>query len=123
MGEAERDVTQEKRLPEGFLLVRFDQLLALLVGTIGVVWSIVGQPHQEYTTYILGPLVLVLAVSSFVARRRVRKFVKEHGEIEIRITFSPEVTRPRKNILFREVAGLIDEAVDRALDGKGQRHR
>jgi len=121
MSEAPHHAAEEKTLPDGFLFVRFDQLLVILGSTIGAIWAILGQAHQEYTAYILGPLVILLLVFSYVARRQVRTFVREHGEVEITFTFSPDATRTKKNILFREVSEVIDDAIDRALDGKGQR--
>jgi len=118
MADAEGDAREVKPLPNGFLFIRFDLLLNLLGSTIATVWMIAANPRQEYTAYILGPVILVLLVCSFVARRQVRRFVREHGEVEIRFVYSPHVKRPKKNILFREVGEMIDAGIDRVLDGK-----
>ena len=118
MSKEEQDAMEDKVLPSGFLAVRFDQLLVILALTIGLVWQIAADRYNSYAPYILCPLMLVLVVFSFVARRSVRRFLKEHGEVSITRTFSPNAAGPRKNVLFREVPDLIDKGIDRLLDGK-----
>lgn len=61
---------------------------------------------------------LILATIIVLLRRGVRKFVREHGPIEIITTLSPSHEHPKKHILFREVGEIIDDTIDRVLDGK-----
>ncbi len=119
MNEQEQSETVAERLPEGFFLVRFDHVLYIISMTI-VVSSMIASKSALYVLCILLPLVLVLGVVSVIARRGVRKFVREHGEVEITFRYSPASTGPKKNVLFREVGGLIDEGIDRVLDRRGQ---
>ena len=84
-------------------------------------WVIAGALYQGYTGYVLGPLLLILIVSSFVVRRRVRRCAGEHGKAEIKITVSPDGTSPQKNVLFRKVACLIGEGIDRVHRWRARR--
>lgn len=115
--EDERDnATNDASLPDGFLTIRLDQLLVILAMTIVLTWQVAST--TQYALYILGPLVVIFVVSSFVARRGVRRFVREHGTVSITTTFSPDTTGPKKSILFREMACIIDDAIDRVVDGE-----
>ena len=124
----EQDATQEgPRLPDGFLFVSLDQVLVMLAMTIVFVGMLAEQPYPVITACILGPVVFILFVSSFVAMRQVRKFVRKHGNVEIIVTFSCDASDRgknilRKDILIRRAGDSIDDGIDPVIDGKGQEH-
>ena len=95
----------------------FHQVLQIIAWTLAFSIAI-GSSGPLYVAYILLPCMLVVLVAAIVARRGMRKYLRRHGEVEIRTTFSIQENRPRKNVLYREVAELIDDGIDRVLDGK-----
>ena len=111
--------TEQEHVPEAFLFVRFDQLLCI-VGLTIVLCSVITNNAWQYAHWVLLSVVVIVAIASLIARRQMRKFVRKHGEVEIRFTFSYDASRPKKNILFREVSELIDTAIDRIADGREQ---
>ena len=105
--------------PEGLLFVSFDQLLhivALAIATSGIF----ARHGSEWVAYIHFAFVLTLVIVSLICRRRTRTFLKEHGPLEISITLSPGGIKTRKNIFYRDVGEIVDEVIDRVLDGKEQ---
>ena len=117
MNESQEKMEESERLPDGFIYVSLDQLLSIIAVAIMLAGSFAAE-GTKYLIWIVLPFAFVLMIAAVAARRGVRKFVKKHGKIELTLTFEPETNRPKKSVLFREVGELIDDAVDRILDGK-----
>lgn len=123
MDNAKEESDEKKALPEGFMLIPFHQVLNMMTLTIALVWlaTFSGSSEKYYTMFIIVPFVILLAIMTFVVRRRMRKFIRDNGDVEIITTFAHDRNRTRKNILNREVSELIDDGIDRLLDGKEEK--
>jgi len=123
MDKAEQEPEEQKVLPEGFILIPFHQLLNIITVTILVVWGLTfsGSSDKYYTVFIIVPLVILFTIITYAIRRRMRKFIRDNGDIEIVTTFAYDRNRTKKNILSREVSELIDDGIDRLLDGKEEK--
>ncbi len=108
--------TSELDLPSGFLTIRLDQLLLMLAMTIALAWQ--AARHPTSALYILAPLMVVFMVSALVARRGMRRFVREHGAFTIVTTYAPETDRGGKSVFLRETGQVIDDAIDNVMDGR-----
>jgi hypothetical protein len=117
MSQEQESQAPQQSLPCGFLLARFDIVLFIIAQTI-LVSALIAGMGSPYGHWILCLFVVILAVAVVVARRGVRRFVREHGPVEITITFGPDAPGLKKNVMFRPVGELVDKAVDRVLDGK-----
>jgi len=116
--EEENDVeTGPTGFPEGFLCASFNEVLCIVLLTIGFC-SAVASSGPAYILYVLTPFVIILGIVAVVSRRRVRKFLRQYGNVRVTLMFSPDTGRPTKSILSRDVGELLDQAVDRILDGK-----
>ena len=119
MDDEQESQASEQCLPSGFLFARFDVVLYIVAAAI-VTSASIASNGVFYITWILCPFAVILAIAAVAARRGVRKFVRDHGPVEISFIFSLPASGPKKNVLFRDIGELVDEAVDRVLDGKAQ---
>ena len=120
MGEDQKadPAAEGEEAPSGLMHFRLDGVLAGSAVALLVASSVVRE--SEWGFWIVVAFAVVLGIASFVARRQLRKYVRTHGEVELRITYSVDESRSKKCVLHRDVSELIDDAIDRALDGKKQ---
>ena len=117
MNEGQEKIKENERIPDGFIHIRLDQLL-WIVAFVTAIAAAIAEKGTQYHLWIVTPFIFILLIASVVARRGVRKYVKKYGKVELIFTFEWDNQKPKRSILFRNTGELIDEAIDRILDGK-----
>ena len=104
-------------VPKEFFCVNIHGFLSVV--SLTMLWCIfIARAGQAYINYILWPFTILVCIIDVIYRRRLRAYVRKHGEVRIITTFSPEKDRPVRSVWFREVGEIVDQAIDRVLDGK-----
>ena len=107
---------QDKHLPTGFEPWSPQMVLAFVV--FGMIFGFSMGQAGALGEYVFMGFILILVVAGIVNRRSMRRYLKQHGDVEVWTRFSLAKDQPKKRLLFRDVAEIIDDALERVLDGK-----